>query len=94
MKSIVEWKDGDAWKQVRVELRSSRRNNTFFTLGKEAYIVTDLKIGSDILVKSGTQWIKAGRVARGVIFLGEGQTYSEYMEGQALKTPVWTKPLF
>ncbi len=94
MKSTVEWKDGDAWKQARVELRRSRRNNTFFALGREVYIVTDLKVGSNILVKSDDQWIKAGRVAMGVIFLGEGQTYSEAMEELALKNPVWTKPIF
>lgn len=94
MKSTIEWKDGDAWKQVRVELRCSRRNNTFFTLGKEVYVVTDLKVDSDVLVKSEGKWVKAGRVARGVIFLGEGQTYSEYNEELARKNPVWTKPLF
>jgi hypothetical protein len=92
MKIQVEWKDGDAWKQTYVELRSSRKGNIFFTLNDLAYVLHDLKNGSEVVVKSGSGWTKAGRVVRGTVFLGPGKSYSESMEELAEKNPLWTKP--
>jgi len=83
----VEWMirtaDGSpAWERAKVKLRESRRGNGYFRHEGQVYVVTDWKLGSEVLVKMGEAWVRGGRVARGpgghIVFLGEGLTYSEY----------------
>jgi hypothetical protein len=94
VKVQVERKDGDAWKQTSVQLGYSRNGNCWFRLNGATYVFKDFKVGCEVLVKTEQGWTKAGRVARGCVFLGEGKTYSETMEEQALKEPLWVKPVF
>ena len=94
MKAQVERKDGDAWRQASVQVKYSRRGNNWFSFNGLTYVFKDFKIGSEVLVKTEQGWTKAGRVARGCIFLGEGKTYSETMEEQAFKEGRWAPVVF
>lgn len=81
MKAQIEWKNGNAWKQATVELRSSRLGNTFFLHMGAVYVLATLRPGTDVVTKNQEgKWVKAGRVARGCIFLGEGLSWSETNE--------------
>jgi hypothetical protein len=94
MKVQVERKDGDAWRQTRVQLKNSRNGNYWFKLDGSIYVFKDLDEGTEVVVKTEGGWARAGRVARGTVFVGEGKTYSESMEELARANPVWTKPIF
>lgn len=94
MKIQVERKDGDSWRQVRVQVSPSRNGNYVFKLEGAIYVFKDLREGADVVVKTEGSWAKAGRVVRGTVFLGPGKSYSETMDEQALKNPVWNKPIF
>lgn len=94
VRAQVETKDGDAWRQNSVKVQYSRRGNNWFTLKGATYVFKDFKNGCEVLVKTREGWTKAGRVARSCIFLGDGKTYSETMEEQALKEGRWVQPVF
>jgi hypothetical protein len=94
MKVQVERKDGDAWKQVRVQASYSRNENYWFKLDGYIYVFKDLREGTDVVTKTAKGWEKAGSVVRGLVFLGPGKSFSETMDEQAQKNPLWTKPIF
>jgi hypothetical protein len=94
VKVQVERTDGDAWRQTRIDLKYSRKGNNYFTLNGLTYVFKDFQQECLVLVKTKEGWTKAGRVARGSIFLGKGKTYSETMEEQALKEDRWIRPVF
>jgi hypothetical protein len=94
MKAQVERKDGDAWRQTRFQVKCSRRGNNWFALNGLTYVFKDFQQRCLVLVKTKEGWTRAGRVARGSIFIGEGKTYSETMEEQALKEGRWIRPVF
>jgi len=84
-KIIVEWRDGDMWRQSKTEMKISRKGNAFFRHGDDIYVVEgDWRLDSKILKKADGVWQPFGRVARSsvglVAFLGEGESYGEYSE--------------
>jgi hypothetical protein len=88
MKAQLEWKDGDAWKQAKIEGAISRNNNMWIRHNGLVYVYANLKEGVKVVAKVGDKWVQAGRVTRGIIFLGEGRSYSETIE-QKFKRPVF-----
>jgi hypothetical protein len=89
MKAQVEWKDGDAWKQATVEMKSSRAGNTYFVHVGMVYVLASLREGSEVVTKGANgKWVKAGRVTRGSVFLGEGLSWGETNEQK------WEAPIF
>ena len=94
MKVQVERKDGDVWRQNRVQASYTRNDNISFRLDGRVYVFKDLHEGRDVVTKTEKGWEKAGRVVRGTIFLGPGKSYSEMAEEQALKNPLWSAPIF
>jgi hypothetical protein len=97
MKSLVEWKDGNVWRQVHVVVSYSHKGNCWFKHAGAVYVLADMKEGTKIIMKSGDKWVHAGRVARGCIFLGEGQSYSETCAKNAdadFADGKWKKPVF
>lgn len=86
MKALVEWKDGDHWHQAHVVVGCSRRENLWFKHEGNVYVMKDLKVGTEVVMQvSVGNWVHAGRVASGCIFLGEGQTYREMQDEQYKK---------
>lgn len=82
-KIAVERKDGSVWRQIIVKLHSSHKGNLFFRLEGNLYVLKNLKEGTTIIMYDkanafGPRWVKAGRVVRGIAFLGDGESYSEH----------------
>jgi len=97
MKVLIEWKDGIVWRQVHVVVCYSRKGNYWFKHADVVYVMPDMKEGTEIIMKSGDKWVHAGRVARGCMFLGEGQSYSEFCTEKAavdFADGKWKKPVF
>jgi hypothetical protein len=93
MKKLVEWRDGDVWRQVNVEVAYSRNNNYWFKHAGTVYVFPLLKEGTEIVMKNTEgKWIKAGRVAFGCIFLGDGKTYYETNNERFLNEK-WINPV-
>lgn len=80
MKLQVEWHDGGCWRQSNVQASHTRNGNVMFRHDGKIYVVKDLREKEEVVVKTDGGWMKAGRVARGCVFLGEGESYSEYNE--------------
>jgi hypothetical protein len=78
MKVKVEWQDGQVWRSVTVKLSLSRRGNYTFKHDGKVYVYHQNREGADVLVLDSGKWVKAGRVARSCIFLGEGMSSDEY----------------
>ena len=98
-KITVERKEGDIWRQVTVKLTVSRKGNLFFQLEGRLYVLKDLKENTGIVMYDkvnafGPRWVKAGRVVRGIAFLGEGLSYSEYTDRQFKNQTTWIPPKF
>jgi hypothetical protein len=81
-KATVQWKSGDAWYEAKVKLSYTRNGNFSFKHDGKRYVLADLKNGAEILVLEQGKWMKAGRVAWGILFLGEGETYREHCDRQ------------
>ena len=94
MKKLVEYKDGEVWRQVNVEVAYSHNNNYWFKHNGVVYVFPLLKEGTEVVMKSGKNWIKVGRVARSCIFLGEGLSFSETNEEKFKNETKWEKPIF
>jgi hypothetical protein len=83
MKAKVEWKDGEVWRQVDVQVAVSRNNNLWFKHAGAVYVFPSLKLGVEVVSKNSEgKWLKVGRVARDCVFLGEGMSWSETNEAK------------
>ena len=80
MKIKVEWQDGQVWRSVRVKLTFSRNGNWTFKHDSKIYVFREKREGEEVLVLDSGKWIRAGRVARNCIFLGEGISSDEYYQ--------------
>ena len=90
-KRKLEWKDGEVWKQVNLQLQTSRNNNYFVKHNDEVYVFANLKEGQPVVKKVNGKWTQVGRITHGVIFIGEGKSFSETNEEeQALNQKTWT----
>lgn len=95
MKAKVEWKDGEVWRQASVEVQYSRNNNYWFKHNGAVYVFPLLKEGTEVVMKSAEgKWVKAGRVTRSIIFLGEGLSWSETNERNFKNETKWERPIF
>jgi hypothetical protein len=92
-KHTVQWRDGDLWREVRVDVKPTRNKRCMFRLNGRVYVFDELRMGCEVVTIIDSKWTRFGRVARGCIFLGEGRTYGETMEEQALKEGKWEKPV-
>ena len=94
MKVQIEWKDGDAWRQVKVEVNYSHNNNYWFQHNGIIYVFPTFKNGTQVVMKAGDKWIPGGRVIHNYIYLGDGLSWSETNE-QKFKTEMkWERPIF
>ena len=80
MKVKIEWKDGNAWKQSTVEIKCTRNSNLMCEHNGQILVFANLREGAEVVGLEGGKWVKAGRVTRGMIFLGPGLSYSETNE--------------
>jgi hypothetical protein len=95
MKATIEWKDGDVWRQAKVEVKYSRNNNYCFKHDGAVYVFPLLKEGTDVVCKTAEgKWIPAGRITRGGIFLGEGLSFSETNDLKFKNETKWERPIF
>lgn len=77
-KILIEWKDGAAWRQVQAEILHTRNGNCAVKHDGGIMVFPSLKEGSEVVALADGKWVRAGRVTRaGLIFLGEGLSYSE-----------------
>jgi len=94
MKVQIEWKDGDAWRQVKVEVSYSSNGNYWFQHNGIIYVFPTLKDGTPVVMKAGSKWIRVGRVIHNYIFLGDGLSWSETNELKFKAEMKWEKPIF
>jgi hypothetical protein len=94
MKATIEWKSGDLWHDAEVEVSFSQHNNYWFKHDGKIFVFAKRMPGCEVLVKEGAKWIRVGRCARGVIFLGEGLTYAETAELKFKNETVLPKVVF
>jgi len=81
MKVTIEWKDGAAWRQAQADLLHTRNGNCAVKHDGGIMVFPSLKEGSEVVSPAGGRWRKVRRVTRaGLIFLGEGLSYSEANE--------------
>ena len=80
-KMLIEWKDGAAWKQSSVEIKCTRNNNLMCEHDGQILVFQNLREGAEVVGLENGKWVRVGRVTRaGLIFLGEGLSYSEANE--------------
>jgi len=79
-KITIEWKDGVAWKQSSVEIKCTRNNNLMCEHDGQILVFPSLKDGAEVVGLENGKWVKVGRITRGLIFLGQGLSYSETNE--------------
>jgi hypothetical protein len=80
-KVTIEWRDGNAWKQAHSDFKCTRNNNLAVEHDGTILVFSTLKEGSEVVSPVGGKWVKVGRVTRNhVVFLGEGNSYSETCE--------------
>jgi hypothetical protein len=80
MKVTIERKDGDSWRQVQADLLHTKNNNCAVKHDGGILVFPNLKEGAEVVGLAGGKWTRCGRVTRGLIFLGEGLSYSEMNE--------------
>ena len=81
MKIVIEWKDGVAWKQSSVDVKCTRNSNLSCQHDGQILVFQNLKEGSEVVSPANGKWRRVGRVTRsGIVFLGEGLSYSEANE--------------
>lgn len=80
MRIKVEWKDGDLWRSVMVQIALSRRGNWTFKHDGKVYVFKEKKEGQEVLVLDAGKWARVGRVTRQCVFLGEGVSSDEYYQ--------------
>lgn len=78
MKAKLEYRDGEVWRQASVEVSYSRNNNYCFKHNGQIFVYPLLKEGTEVVTKTAEgKWIRAGRITKGSIFLGDGLSFSE-----------------
>jgi hypothetical protein len=80
VKIKVEWQDGEVWRSVNVQLAFSRKGNYTFSQDGKRYVFKEKKEGEPVFLLEQSRWVKAGRVTRNCIFLGEGMSSDEYYQ--------------
>jgi hypothetical protein len=86
VKVKLEWQDGQVWHSAMAEVAVSRNGNFTFRHQNRRYVFREKKEGDLVLILLNGQWVKAGRVTRNGIFLGEGISSDEfYRTPQGLK---------
>lgn len=78
MRVKIEWQDGQVWRSSMVQLSFSRNGNWTFKHDGKRYVFKEKREGEQVLVLDSEKWLKAGRVTRNAIFLGEGISSDEY----------------
>lgn len=78
MKIKIEWQDGEVWRSVMVQLAFSRNGNWTFKHDGKVFVFKEKCEGEAVLVLDSGRWVRAGRVTRNCIFLGEGISSDEY----------------
>lgn len=79
----LEWLEGEVWKAVELKVTQSRRDNLFVKHDGVPYVFKDTKEGTKVLKLKDGKWVEAGRLTRyHTIFIGEGKSYSEYVDEQ------------
>ncbi len=66
------------WRSVMVQVALSRSGNYTFKRGGRVYVFKEKREGEQVLVLDCGEWVKAGRMTRSGIFLGEGIGSDEY----------------
>lgn len=61
-----------------VQLAFSRNGNWDFKHNGKVYVFREKYEGEQVLVLDSGKWVRAGRVTRGVVFLGEEMSSDEY----------------
>jgi len=79
-KILIEWRDGNAWKQAHSEIKCTRNSNLSCEHNGQILVFPSLKEGAEVVGLENGKWVKVGRVTRGLIFLGQGLSYSETNE--------------
>ena len=60
---IYEWNKGTPiHRRVQTHLNESRKGNIYFELGRDPYVITDLKNGAPVLGRKNGRWTPVGRV--------------------------------
>jgi hypothetical protein len=79
MKVKIEWqKDAETWQRYTVKVGASRAGNNYCNLNGRVLVWKQFREGEPVLEKVDGKWKQVGRVTWGDIFLGEGQSYSEW----------------
>ena len=95
MKAKLEYRDGEVWRQSTVEIGYSRNKNYWFKHNGAVFVYPLLKEGTEVVTKTADgKWVKAGRVTRGCIFLGEGLSFSETNDLRFKNETKWEAPIF
>jgi hypothetical protein len=74
----VQWQEGPVWQSVMAKVTVSRKGNFTVKHDGKVYVFNEKREGAPVLVLNSGEWVKAGRVTRGSIFLGPGISSSEH----------------
>jgi len=92
-KITIEWKEGNAWKQSSAEIKCTRNNNLMCMHNGQILVFPTLKEGAEVVAKQCDRWVKVGRITRNqIVFLGQGQSYSEMCESK-FASQKWERPV-
>jgi hypothetical protein len=80
LKIKVEWQEGQVWRTVLVGPAFSRNGNWTFKLDGKVFVFKEKRQGETVLMLDSGRWVRAGRVSRSSIFLGEGISSDEYYQ--------------
>jgi hypothetical protein len=80
LKVKMEWKEGQVWRSVLVRLACSRNGNWTFKHDGMVFVFKEKRQGEEVLMLDSGRWVRAGRVSRSSIFLGEGISSDEYYQ--------------
>jgi hypothetical protein len=70
MKVQLKWKDGDIWRETRVEVAYSGNHNYWFKHNGAIYVFPTLNNSKQVLVKTSKgPWARAGSITRNGILL-------------------------
>jgi len=79
-KTTIQWRDGNAWREAKADLKCTRNSNLSCEHNGQILVFPNLKEGAEVVGLENGKWVKAGRITRGLIFLGPGLSYSETNE--------------
>lgn len=82
----------DTWTNWRVRLGPILKGNLSCRCDDQILVFKDKRPGTPVMAHTDGAWKQVGRITRDGIFLGEGMSYTEYMdtpEGQAKNKRVY-----